>query len=78
MRQNVQKKYFCVSGHLGNVNTYLDAKFQLIWPSNEASDQKRSLFFQKWSFFDKQVGILDFLAYLKAKWAEIWCQNRFL
>jgi len=32
------KIFFCVSGPLGNVKTYLDTKFQLIWPSNEASD----------------------------------------
>ena len=35
MRKKTQKKN-CISGPLGNVKTYLDAKFQLIWPSNEA------------------------------------------
>ena len=72
------KKYFCVSGHLGNVKTYLDTKFQLIWPSNSRENQNNTLFFQKWSFFGRKVNLLDFLAYLKVKWAEIWCQNRFL
>ena len=38
LAKNAQKnaKKNCVSGPLGNLKTYLDAKFQLIWPSNEA------------------------------------------
>ena len=40
MRQNAKKKYFCVSGHLGNLKTYPDTKFQLIWPSNKANNKK--------------------------------------
>ena len=38
-----KKKKKIVSGPLGNVKTYLDAKFQLIWPSNEATDKKDTL-----------------------------------
>ena len=37
------KKYFCVSGHLGNLKTYLDTKFQLIWPSNSRENQNNTL-----------------------------------
>ena len=59
MRQNAQF-FFCVSGPLGNVKTYLDTKFQLIWPSNEARASKRSL-------LKKKVYYFDFLGYLKAK-----------
>ena len=47
-----KKKYFCVSGHLGDLKTYLDAKFQLIWPSNKASDHF-------WSLLGGQVDIPD-------------------
>ena len=38
-----RKKKKNVSGPLGNVKTYLDTKFQLIWPSNEARNQKDTL-----------------------------------
>ena len=48
MRQNAQKK--CVSGHLGNLKTYLDTKFQLIWPSNEARNKKDTLLKNQVSF----------------------------
>ena len=44
--------FFGVSGPLGDVKTYLDAEFQLIWPSNEARTSG-------------QVDIFDFLGYLK-------------
>ena len=43
MCQNAQKKYFCISGPLGNLKTNLDAKFQLIWPSNKARASKWAL-----------------------------------
>ena len=60
MRQNAQKKYFCVSGHLGNLKTYLDVKFQLIWPSNEARASKQAFFFSKVIFFWPKSGHFGF------------------
>ena len=62
LAKNAQKNannFFCVSGPLGNVKTYLDAKFQLIWPSNEARASRNHFFgnfrafFEKLSFFQK-------------------------
>merc|ERR1712112_501037 len=50
------KKYFCVSGHYRNLKTYLDTKFQLIWPSNEARASKWAFFFPKVIFFWPKSG----------------------
>ena len=44
MRQKNAKKKKIVSGPLGNVKTYLDTKFQLIWPSNEARASRNHFF----------------------------------
>ena len=44
---------------------YLHSKFQLIWSSNGRENPKYTLFWGSWSL-------------LKAKWAEIWCEHRFL
>merc|ERR1712105_497022 len=61
-----RKKKKIVSGPLGNVKTYLDTKFQQIWPSNEArasSDHffgKKNNFFEKLSFFFKKVIFFHF------------------
>jgi len=54
-----RKKKKIVSGPLGNVKTYLDTKFQQIWPSNEARASKNHFFgnfrafFEKLSYFQK-------------------------
>merc|ERR1712105_529004 len=62
-----RKKKKIVSGPLGNVKTYLDTKFQQIWPSNEArasSDHffgKKNHFFEKLSFFSKKSFFFIFL-----------------
>merc|ERR1712105_374286 len=50
MRKKTQKKKI-VSGPLGNVKTYLDTKFQLIWPSNEARASRNHFFGNFKSFF---------------------------
>ena len=48
--QKKRKKKKIVSGPLGNVKTYLDTKFQLIWPSNEARASRNHFFGIKWGF----------------------------
>merc|ERR1712105_563683 len=50
MRQKNAKKKKIVSGPLGCVKTYLDTKFQLIWPSNEARASSDHFFGIKWAF----------------------------
>ena len=75
--KNAQKKYFCVSGHYGNLKTYLDTKFQLIWPSNKARTSKWAWRGQKKITFEKKMPVLMPWLRLKAKWAETWCQDRF-